>query len=41
MIIKILVGLEASIGDTRESLTDEIKELKYSQAKIKNSIIKM
>ena len=28
MIIKILVGLEKSIEDTRESLSGEIKELK-------------
>ena len=34
----ILTGLEKSIEDTRESLTTEIKELKSSQAKIKNLI---
>ena len=40
-IIRILAGLEKSIEDTRESLTTEIKELKSSQAKIKNAITEM
>ena len=33
-IIKILVGLEKSIDDTREPLTVEIKEPNSNQAKI-------
>ena len=37
-ITKILSGLEKSIEDIRISLTEEIKELKYSWAKIKNVI---
>lgn len=41
MIIKIQVGLEKSIQDTKQSLTVEIKELKYSHAKIKNAITEM
>ena len=40
-IIKILDGLEKSIEDTRESLTVEIKEIKYSQAESKNAITEM
>ena len=40
MIIKTLAGLE-NIEDTRESLTVEIKELKFSQVKIKNAITEM
>ena len=40
-IIKILVGLEKSIEDTRESLATEIKDLKSNQAKIKHAIPKM
>ena len=35
IIIRILVGLEKSIEDTRESLNAEIKEPKTSQAEIK------
>ena len=38
MIIRILAGVEKSIEDTRESLYVEIKEIKSSQAKIKNAI---
>ena len=41
IIISILVALEKSIEYTRESLTSEIKELKSSQAKIKNPITKI
>ena len=41
IIISILAGLEKSIEDTRESLTTQIKELKTSQAKIKNAITEM
>ena len=37
----ILAGFEKSIEDTRESLSAEIKELKSSQAEIKNAITKM
>jgi len=37
-IIKILAGFEKSIEDTRESFVVEIKELKCSQANIKNAI---
>ena len=33
-IIRILVSLQKSIADTRESLTAEIKELKTGQAEI-------
>ena len=40
-IIRILGGLEKSIEYTREPLTAEIKELKTSQAEIKNAIIEM
>ena len=38
MIIRILAGVDKSIEDTRESLYVEIKEIKSSQAKIKNAI---
>ena len=41
MIIRILAGVEKSIEDTRESLSTEIKELKSSQAKIKNVVTEM
>ena len=41
IIIKILPGLGKSMEDTGETLTSEIKELKSSQAKIKNAITKM
>ena len=34
MIIKTLARLEESIEDTRESVTGEIKELKFNQVKI-------
>ena len=37
-IIRILAGLEKSIDDTRESFTAAIKDLKPSQAGIKNVI---
>jgi len=40
-IIRILAGLDKSIEHTRESLTTEIKDLKTSQAKIKNAITEM
>ena len=40
-IIGILVGLEKSIEDARESLTAQIKDLKTSQAKMKNAITKI
>lgn len=40
-ISRILAGLEKSIGDTRESLTPEIKGVKTSQAEIKNTVTKM
>jgi len=40
-IIKIRAGFEKSMEDNRESLTVEIKELKYNQAKIKNAITEM
>lgn len=41
IIIRILVGLEKNIEDTRESLTTEVKDLKTSQAEIKNVITEM
>ena len=40
-IIRILAELEKNIEDIREALTAEIKELKTSQAEIKNAITKM
>lgn len=40
-IIRLRAGLEHNIGDTRESLTAEIKEVKSSQAEIKSATIKM
>ena len=40
-IIRILAWVEKSIEDIRESLSAEIKELKSSQAKIKNAITEM
>ena len=41
-IRRLLAGLKKkSIGDTRGSLTGEIKELKSSQDKIKNAITEM
>jgi len=40
-ILRILAGLEKSIEDTRDSLTTEIKDLKTSQAKIKNARTEM
>jgi len=40
-IIQTLAGFEKSMEDNRESLTVEIKELKYNQAKIKNAITEM
>ena len=40
-IIKIAVGLEKSIEDTRESLSEEIKELKSNQVKTKKVINEM
>ena len=41
MIIKITAGLEKEHRRTRESLTAEIKELKSSQANVKNAITEM
>ena len=41
MNIRILAGVEKSIEYTRESLLAEIKELKSSQAKIKNVVTEM
>jgi len=38
---RILAGLERSIEDTRETLAEEIKDLKTSQAKIRNAITDM
>ena len=35
MIIKILAGLEKGTDDTRESLSGEIKELKFYPVEIK------
>ena len=40
-IIRILAGVEKSMEDNRESLSAEVKELKPSQAEIKNSITEM
>ena len=40
-MIRRLVGLEKSIEDTRESLTTEIEELKFSQGETKNAITEM
>ena len=40
-IIKILAGFKICIEDTWESLTTQIKELKSSQAEVKNVITKM
>ena len=37
-IIEILAGFEKSMEDTRESLPIEIKQLKSSQAEIKNTV---
>ena len=36
IITRILVGIEKSIENNRESLTAKIKDVKTSQAKIKN-----
>ena len=43
MIIRILAGVKKkkSIGDTRESLSSEIKEIKSSHAEIKNVVTEM
>ena len=41
MIIKIASGLEKAQKKTRESLTVEIEELKFSQANVKNAITEM
>ena len=41
MIIKIASGLEKAQKKTRESLTVEIEELKFSQANVKNEINEM
>ena len=41
MIIRILGGLEESTKDTREFLMMKIKDIKASQAEIKNTITKM
>ena len=40
-IIKILPGLDKSIEDTRDTLTEETKDLKPSQAKMKTVITEM
>ena len=40
-IIRIFDGLEKSIEDTRQSLTAKIRDLKTSQAEIKNPITEM
>ena len=40
-VIRILVGLERSIEDTRETLAAEIRDLKTTQAKIKYDITEM
>lgn len=40
MIIRVLAGLKKTIEDTRESCNAEIKDLKSSQAEIKNAVIK-
>ena len=40
-VVRILAGLEKYIEDTREAPAAEIKDLKTSQAKIKNSIPEM
>ena len=42
MIIRLLPGLQKkSREDTRESLSAEIKELKFNQAEFKNDIAEM
>ena len=41
MIIKVLTELEKNIGDTRESIFVEIKELKSNQVWIKRAINEM
>ena len=41
MIIKIASGLEKAQKKTRESLTVEIEELKFSQTNVKNAITEM
>ena len=41
IIIQVLAEFEKNIKDTTESLTVEIKELKSSQAKIKNAVTEM
>ena len=38
IVTRLLAGLEESIEDTRETLAEEIKDLKTSQAKIKNAV---
>ena len=38
-IIKVLLGVEKSTEDTRESCSAEVKEIKSSQVKIKNAIL--
>ena len=38
MIIKILAGFVKSLEDSRESISGEIKELKYNQVDIKKVI---
>ena len=40
-IIRMLAGLEKSIQDIKEMLSAGIKDLKASQAEIKNAITKM
>ena len=41
VIMRKLAGFEISTEDTTESFTVEIKQLKTSQAEIKNAITKM
>ena len=41
IVIRLLAGFEKSIEDTRETLPAEIKDLKTSQAKIKNAVTEM
>ena len=40
-VIRLLAGLEKSIKDTRETLVEEIKDLRTSQDEIKNVVIEM
>ena len=38
IVIKVIIGLEKSIEDSRESIATEIKGLRNSQEELKNSI---